>query len=275
MFQDYSNPPWMIVILDTWLLKVTITWHTFLLYCTGWRNPNSEKGLTKLNKFEEVINVEFEMEPIPDDVAGFVFSKYKGTFFRVKTKLELWTFPVDILSCFVYFLRFCRTWTKRCQITSQTRVKCIIWIHHRTILSIIWIHHRTILSIIWIHHRTILSIIWIHHRTIFVKLKVFFFLSSGRTGVRVPLAAIGALSAATEWGQRKGSSGDWQADHALPSRWYSCRPIADHCGELHHTQGLYMESWSFCHWERENYVMLNKKKKRKSELTLSGWADMQ
>ena len=32
------------------------------------------------------------------------------------------------------FLRFCRTWTKRYLITSQTRVKRVSRIHHRTIL---------------------------------------------------------------------------------------------------------------------------------------------
>ena len=32
-----------------------------------------------------------------------------------------------------FFLRFCRTWTKRYLITSQTRVKCVSRIHHRTI----------------------------------------------------------------------------------------------------------------------------------------------
>ena len=31
------------------------------------------------------------------------------------------------------FLRFCQTWTKRYLITSQTRVKCVSRIHHRTI----------------------------------------------------------------------------------------------------------------------------------------------
>ena len=34
----------------------------------------------------------------------------------------------------VFFLRFCRTWTKRHLITSQTRVKRVSRIHHRTIL---------------------------------------------------------------------------------------------------------------------------------------------
>ena len=35
---------------------------------------------------------------------------------------------------FQLFLRFCRTWTKRYLITSQTRVKRVSRIHHRTIL---------------------------------------------------------------------------------------------------------------------------------------------
>ena len=35
---------------------------------------------------------------------------------------------------FFFFLRFCRTWTKRYLITSQTRVKSVSRIHHRTIL---------------------------------------------------------------------------------------------------------------------------------------------
>ena len=72
-----------------------------LLLRTGWRNPNSDKGLTKLSKGDEVINVEFEMEPIPEDVAGFVFSKYKGTFFRVTTSLKTSDF-VCLLFCFSF-----------------------------------------------------------------------------------------------------------------------------------------------------------------------------
>ena len=36
----------------------------------------------------------------------------------------------------IFFLRFCRTWTKRYLITSQTRVKRVSWIHHWTILSL-------------------------------------------------------------------------------------------------------------------------------------------
>ena len=40
------------------------------------------------------------------------------------------------------FLRFCRTWTKRYLITSQTRVKRVSQIHHRTILR--WMVRRMI-----------------------------------------------------------------------------------------------------------------------------------
>ena len=36
------------------------------------------------------------------------------------------------------FLRFCRTWTKRYLITSQTRVKRLSRIHHQTILTRLW-----------------------------------------------------------------------------------------------------------------------------------------
>ena len=37
---------------------------------------------------------------------------------------------------FIFFLlRFCQTWTKWYLITTQTRVKCVSWIHHRTILK--------------------------------------------------------------------------------------------------------------------------------------------
>ena len=36
---------------------------------------------------------------------------------------------------FFFWLRFCQTWTKWYLITTQTRVKCVAWIHHRTILK--------------------------------------------------------------------------------------------------------------------------------------------
>ena len=44
-------------------------------------------------------------------------------------------YTVIILWAF-FFLSFCRTWTKRYLITSQTRVKHISRIHHRTIIKI-------------------------------------------------------------------------------------------------------------------------------------------
>ena len=37
-----------------------------------------------------------------------------------------------------FFLRFCRTWTKRYLITSQTRVLWVSRIHHRTIVKRVW-----------------------------------------------------------------------------------------------------------------------------------------
>ena len=39
---------------------------------------------------------------------------------------------------FCFILRFCRTWTNRCLITSQARVKRVRWIHHWTILKRVW-----------------------------------------------------------------------------------------------------------------------------------------
>ena len=55
------------------------------------------------------------------------------------------------------FLRFCRTWTKRYLITSQTRVKRVSRIHHRTILMRYLITSQTrVKHVSRIHHRTIL-----------------------------------------------------------------------------------------------------------------------
>lgn len=51
---------------------------------SGWRNPNSDNGLSKVGDSDAVIHIEFEMDPIPEDAAGHVFSKYKGAFFRVR-----------------------------------------------------------------------------------------------------------------------------------------------------------------------------------------------
>ena len=47
-----------------------------------------------------------------------------------------WILPaVNVGNRSFFFLRFCRTWTKRYLIISQTRVKRVSRIHHRTILS--------------------------------------------------------------------------------------------------------------------------------------------
>ena len=45
---------------------------------------------------------------------------------------------LSLLFCLVFFLRFCRTWTKRYLIISQTRIKRVSRIHHRTILKRVW-----------------------------------------------------------------------------------------------------------------------------------------
>ena len=44
------------------------------------------------------------------------------------------------LACWQIFFWFCRTWTKRYLITSQTRVKRVSRIHHRTILAIAFLY---------------------------------------------------------------------------------------------------------------------------------------
>ena len=38
-------------------------------------------------------------------------------------------------SLYLFFVDICQTWTKWYLITTQTRVKCVSWIHHRTILK--------------------------------------------------------------------------------------------------------------------------------------------
>ena len=44
--------------------------------------------------------------------------------------------PCVVACTLIFFFWFCRTWTKRYLITSQTRVKRVSRIHHRTILSL-------------------------------------------------------------------------------------------------------------------------------------------
>ena len=65
--------------------------------------------------------------------------------------LDEWWSCREVLSerqvlSFFFFLWFCRTWTKRYLITSQTRVKRVSRIHHRTILIGLAARNRLLLS---------------------------------------------------------------------------------------------------------------------------------
>eukprot|EP00117_Sycon_ciliatum_P037453 scpid4622/ scgid28017/ Unconventional myosin-XV; Unconventional myosin-15 len=61
----------------------------------GWRPITAEKGTSQPSQYEEVLQLPLDMELVPGDIAGYVFSKFRSAFFREGQDYEHRTVPLE------------------------------------------------------------------------------------------------------------------------------------------------------------------------------------